>query len=153
MLQQYTSGVYQPVTPSTYRNICLVHPSLDISESLFSSSEILTSELLLPLSGTPMNIKFFDDPIFSIPYISQVSSSCCWPVSYEHPPKYLHGIQRQWGAFICLNCCRNALGQTKMHYILLCNTHPWPETSIHTHLPWGTLILLWPSPPPLIVYH
>ena len=61
----------------------MVQPSLDISDSLFSSSEILNLEVLLPLSGTPMNIKILDDTIFYIPYISQVISIP--PISDQFP--------------------------------------------------------------------
>ena len=83
MLQEYTSRFYQPVTPSTYQNICMVQPFLVISDSLFSSSEILTLEGLPPLSGTSMNIKNLDYLIFSIPYISQVISIP--PISDQFP--------------------------------------------------------------------
>ena len=77
MIQEYPSGVYQPFTTPPDTNIRLIQPSLDILYSLFASTKILTLEVLLPPSGNPTNITILDDPIFSIPYIYQVT---------RHPP-------------------------------------------------------------------
>ena len=38
MLQEYPSGVYQPDTPPPDPKICPIQPSLDITDSLFSST-------------------------------------------------------------------------------------------------------------------
>ena len=75
MTQEYPSWLYQPGTTPPDTNIRLIQPSLDISYSLFASTKLLTLEVLLPPSGTPMNITILDDTIFSIPYISQVPST------------------------------------------------------------------------------
>ena len=75
MFQEYTSGVYQPGTPYPDPKIRLIQPYLGISDSPFSSAELLTLELLLPPRGNPMNITILDDPISSITYISQVPST------------------------------------------------------------------------------
>ena len=66
MLQEYNYGVFQPGTPSPDPNIRLIKPSLEISDSPFSSSYILNLELLLPTSGTPMNTTIVYDTISSI---------------------------------------------------------------------------------------
>ena len=83
MIQEHTYGVYQPGTPSPDLKILMIQPSLDISYSPFSSSEILTLELILPPSGYPMNITILDYLVFSIPYISQVPST--YPISDQFP--------------------------------------------------------------------
>ena len=75
MIQEYPSGVYQPVTTQSDTNICLIQPSLETLYSLFASTKLLTLEVLLPPSGTPMNITILDDPIFSIPYVPQGHST------------------------------------------------------------------------------
>ena len=75
MLQEYPYGVYQPVTPSSDFNIRLNQPTLDISNSPFASSELLTLDLLLPPRNTPINITILDEPIHSIPYISYIHST------------------------------------------------------------------------------
>ena len=61
----------------------MIQPSLEIVDSPFSSSDILTLELLLPLSGTPMNITILDGHIYYIPYIYQVPSTP--PIAYQFP--------------------------------------------------------------------
>ena len=53
----------------------MIQTSLEIVDSSFSSLELMTLELLLPPSGTPMNIKILYDPISYIPYIYQVPSA------------------------------------------------------------------------------
>ena len=83
ILQKYPSGVYQPGNPSPDPNIRLIQPYLDISDSTFASSELLALEVLLPNSGTYMNITILDDPISSSSYISQLSSTA--PISYQFP--------------------------------------------------------------------
>ena len=75
MLQEYPSGVYQPGPTSSDPKIHIIQPSLYISDSPFSSSEILTLYLLLLPSGTPMNITIIYFPISYILYISQVPST------------------------------------------------------------------------------
>ena len=74
MLQEYPSGVYHPVTTSYEPNIILIQPTLELSNTHVSSSEILATYLLLPTSGTPTNITILNYPISSIPYISQIPS-------------------------------------------------------------------------------
>ena len=75
MIQEDPYGVYQSGTTPPDTNICLIQPFSEISYSLFASTKLLTLEVLLPPSGTPMNITILDDTIFSIPYISQVPST------------------------------------------------------------------------------
>ena len=72
ILQEYTSRVYQPDTPSSDPKIRLIQPSLDILDSPFSSLELLILEILLPPSVTPNNITIIDELISYILYISQV---------------------------------------------------------------------------------
>ena len=74
MLQEYPSRAYQPGTLLPDPNIHLIQRSMDISDSLFASSELLTLELLLPTSETPTETTIFDYHVSSIPYISQLSS-------------------------------------------------------------------------------
>ena len=62
VLQEYSSGFYHTVTPSPDPNIGLIQLSLDISDSPFDLSEILTLELLLYSIGDPMNITITYDP-------------------------------------------------------------------------------------------
>ena len=69
MIQKYPSGVYQPGPPPSNPNICIIQPSMDITDWPFSSSELLNLETLLPPSGTPMNITIIDDTIYYIPYV------------------------------------------------------------------------------------
>ena len=72
MLQESPSGVYQPGPKLYYPKIHMSQPTLDVADSSFASSEILALELLLHLSGTPMNITILDYYIHYIPYIYQV---------------------------------------------------------------------------------
>ena len=53
----------------------MIQPTLDIYDSPFTSSYLLTLYLLLLPSSTPMNISILYYPIFSIPYISQMPST------------------------------------------------------------------------------
>ena len=75
MLQEYPSGFYQIGTPSPEPKISLIQPSLEIADSPVASSEFLTLEIIFPPSGTPMNTAIIYDPIYYIPYISQLSST------------------------------------------------------------------------------
>ena len=75
MIQEYLYEFYRPGTTTPDTNICLIQPYLEILYSPFSSTKLLTLELLLPPSGTPMNINILYDPIFSIPYIHQLPST------------------------------------------------------------------------------
>ena len=75
MIQEYPSKVYQPGTVSPDPNIILIQPSLEITDSPFASSEILALDLLLPTSGTPINITLLNEPISYILYISPVPST------------------------------------------------------------------------------
>ena len=83
MIQEHPSEFYQPGTTPPDTNICLIQPYLEILYSPFSSTKLLTLELLLPPSGTPMNINILYDPIFSIPYIYQLLSTS--PISDQFP--------------------------------------------------------------------
>ena len=83
MIQEYPSEFYQPGTTQPDTNICLIQPYLDILYSPFSSTKLLTLELLLTPSGTPMNINILYDPIFSIPYIYQLPST--YPITEQFP--------------------------------------------------------------------
>ena len=65
--QEYPSGVYQPGTTSLEPKVILIQIYFNISYSLFSSSDTLTLELLLPTSVTPINITILDNPISSNP--------------------------------------------------------------------------------------
>ena len=63
ILQEHPSRVYQTVTLQPEPKIYLIQNSLDISDQPFSSSEILTPELLLPPIFTPTNTTIMDEPI------------------------------------------------------------------------------------------
>ena len=75
MLQEYPSGVYQTGNPPPDQNIRIIQLFLDITDSPFAVSELLTIEILLPPSGTPTNITVIYDTISYIPYIYQLSST------------------------------------------------------------------------------
>ena len=83
IIQEYPSGVYQPGITSPDPKICLIQPSLDISDSSFASSELLNLEIPLHPSGSPVNITILDDHISSITYISQVPSTS--PINDQFP--------------------------------------------------------------------
>ena len=83
MLQEYTSGVYQPCIQLLDPNIRLIQNSLVISDSPFASSELLTLELLFPPNGTPMNITILDDTILYITYIYKLPSTS--PIADQFP--------------------------------------------------------------------
>ena len=68
MLQEYPSGVYQTEISSPDTKIRLIQFSLNISDSLFASSDHLTLDLLLPPSSTTMIITVLDESIYYIPY-------------------------------------------------------------------------------------
>ena len=71
MIQEYLYGFYQPGTVMTDINIRIVQYILDITNSYFESSEILTLDLTLLSCGTPMNLTIIYRFIYRIPYISQ----------------------------------------------------------------------------------
>ena len=67
--------------------------------------------------------------------------------------KHLCGSHRQIISLSCIFLFPNSLVQNKTIYILLLYSHPVPEASIFTHLPWVTPFLLWPSPSPNRAYY
>ena len=75
ILQEYSSEVFQPITSSPEPKIQFIQPSLDTSYSPFVSSSLLTLDLLLPHSITPMNITVLDYLSSSIPFIYQSTST------------------------------------------------------------------------------
>ena len=77
ILQEYPFVVYQPGTPSPDPKIRINQPSLYIVDSPFSSSELMTLELLLPPSGTHINITIIYDPIYYFP---------TYPKNLKRPP-------------------------------------------------------------------
>ena len=70
--------------------ICMIRPSLDILDVPYSSKILLTLELLLPPSGTTIDITILGYTIFSIPYISQVPPTS--PMSEIFPIDTLQNI-------------------------------------------------------------
>ena len=71
-IKEHPYGLYQTGTSSPEPKIILIKVSLEILDSTFSSSELLTLYLLLPPRGTTMNILVLYYPIACIPYIYQV---------------------------------------------------------------------------------
>ena len=113
ILHTYSSGVYQPGTPSPDPKICMIWSSLDISYPPFSSSELMKLELLIPPKWDAYEHNYFrlSDLLCYLHLPSAFKFPHWWPNPFGHPPKHLRGIHRKSGSFTCRNCFPDAPGQ------------------------------------------
>ena len=59
--QEYPTEVYQPKTVPIDTKILLVHDNLDLTDSSFDSSDILTLVIMISSQGNYMNITLIDN--------------------------------------------------------------------------------------------
>ena len=75
MPQEYPFVLQQLGTSSPELKILLIQHSFYIADSTFALSELLNLDILFPPSGNTINFTILNDPIFYIPYISQLLST------------------------------------------------------------------------------